>query len=684
MNENSLKEIVEKYRYFGGIKSKNIKIALLKNFYNILKINLMNMRAIYLMEMYSADSNEFFDIPSVPSLFKCIHSPVLKAVSKFPPMFVQSISYHIKSFCQNPEKFAEAVIIYFEDDHTFHHLFAYSTFPAIYSYFLSDELCDAASKFLCFFFSNSRNLMVSTAFLASFFSSIPVFYQFFLSSISQQILTYNKSTPFYVFFDILKKNIILSLPLMTRSHIQAFISFSNTFPEESESFFVEKVLIEHYLAFKDASEYFSQPKASDSFYQFLIELKSNPMAKEITSIVKNQKMFQSTHVSLSGIPLAQGIQYAVCNMDMRLIHEILSNCTLYKYSLPFDSISFSDSLLPLSLEVYPDFLSKNVELPDFCESLFGDIPSEIKLHSNIVFQRVYNQIVRENHDIDLLLYFQDNEDNGVFKDSDFREFFLTNINNLFCESLKNLEHSILLSQQLKQMKGIKSSIFSYMQVLFHRFSFNFMKQIINGSPKTNTFDLIKYAINSVIGECKIPNKVMFELSCTVLDSLKINFNDSLQKLSNKFQNLLDNWAEENWANSKNNTYISERIIYLLNTSSILSNLGELGQGKRLILIIRFMKRLRMILGEDWNKTWSEAFPLVLFAAKEPHILPTFLFYYHFIFGDEKLVGQWGTEIHDLWEIFSACMWKVMKINTGFFLVCSDPNHMKNVVFDIVK
>ena len=185
--------------HFGKYSSSamsNVNFSIGKQIYSSYSKNLHFMRGNFMMNMFISQQNsDFFDIPSAPSLFQSVYMKVSSMLINYPAMFIQNLAAKIQKIYASPYEFAATVDLFFQEDITDLIIFAYSTFPSIYSFFLTEEFCSSASSFLAAIFKSSRNQLLSELLLSSFFMSGAVFYEHFFLIIGDYLfdLTAKKS-----------------------------------------------------------------------------------------------------------------------------------------------------------------------------------------------------------------------------------------------------------------------------------------------------------------------------------------------------------------------------------------------------------------------------------------------------------------------------------------------------------
>lgn len=329
-----IKKETKRFSEYSSSTMANVNFTINKQIYSSYSKNLHYMRGNFMMNMFISQQNsDFFDIPSAPSLFQSVYMKVSSMLVNYPAMFIQNLTAKIQKIYESPFEFAATVDLFFQEDMTDIIVFAYSSFPALYSFFLTDEFCSSASLFLSAIFKSSRNQLLSELLLSSFFISGTVFYDRFFSLIGDHLfdlasrkkndfsllpnnntsnnqnngkkrsfsftklfepkikLSINTTTNttnnnnnntnfknlFDEFFPLFLQSLKICLPLLSQYHIQAFKNFCKTFPESSHKFFLQKVILQPFQTASESSISLVSSEGNKFFMSFLNMLSNLPV-----------------------------------------------------------------------------------------------------------------------------------------------------------------------------------------------------------------------------------------------------------------------------------------------------------------------------------------------------------------------------------------------------------------------
>lgn len=668
VKQNELVSKVNEYRKLASFKFGGASESQSAKMYRTYEKNSLFLRGIFYLEMFNADSTGFFDIPTVPELFTTIYSKPRKAISKFRPMFIQSFTYHVCNIYKAPKEFARNVASYISDDPTFHLFFAYSTFPAIFGFFASQELCELGSIFLIELIQNTDEEFVADAFLAAFFCALPDFYNYFFSTFSENVNEFSLCTSFDEFYRKFIPLIKQAMPLIPIPFIKVLNEMVKKYKKSAAEFFVDSFFYDHFIALRSSTGYFTQPEVCTALEGFFVEMKEKK-ANEVVDYIIGNAIFQNEFPSLTGVLSQSGLPLFLSERDIELVVDSL----LYGTNNIINQApnTYSNSLNPLILIIYPDFLYETSKYEGIGRCLFDIQPEDVEIEENEDFERIYRRVKKlsENESGDVIDFIEKSNNKSIKRQS-IIDFIYKSVNNECVRNFKKLELDIHNSEVRNRHKMYGESCREYMTYLFHRFSFDFLQKSISDAKGSNLFSKVDSAISSVSsGVSYVPGSAIFALSCTALDTIAISYKGMIE-VDSAFQNLLDKWVENNWEKFPGKEFIKPKIIYLMSAALKLSHIGEIGFGKRLKLIIDFEKSLRSILGFYYDKYWVGTFAFSIFVAKEPNILATFLLFHHFVI-EENFAGRWGKEIIDNWQMFSAGMWYLLKNDRELFLKCSD-------------
>ena len=656
-----MSEKVEEYVNLGCFNLGTLSETIAEQYMKTHMKNTSFMRGIYLMELLNFDSSGFFDVPPVPELFEAIHAEPIRAISRLPAMFLQSFTYQLKEIYDKSYNFAKAVNEFLKEDPTYHVLFAYSTFPAIYGFFCSNEMCQLGSEFVRCYIMEAKDEVISQALTSSFFCALPEFWNNFFSSFAMKTTNYTHSTSFNSFYIQFTRSLRESIPFLTSSHIQVLSVMLNTFPESTPCFFIEAIFYEHFLAYKDSSGYFTVPESVLAIQGFFDELKETK-ARDVLEIIFENSFRTRSFPSYAGTRWIKGVPIILCQRDIRCVQEILHSKKYFQLVIELDTKKFNDSILPLSVNIFPDFIQNKPNLNGIGKSLLGIEPAKVEIDERDDFSRIYAQVssAAEEEGVDAITFINRNKSKAhSLQSKEFLDYALMKLNNQCVQNYQQLEYNIFAAVRCRNQEDFCNAIRDHMIILFHRFSFEFfettIKQQNSNIPLINR---IINAINIVTNKKEVSGDIVFAVFCTALDSIKLKQQLHCNEIDYQFRAILDKWMENNWMALNDDHLIKRKMLHILANATKISNIGEVGYGMKLHFIIDFINGIHIILGDSFNEYFYQTFIFMLFTSKETNILSSFLFLYHEFLATE-IVMILDREIIECWSTFTNAIWRLI-------------------------
>ena len=677
----AVEQAAEKLHELGGFKLDVMSGSLSKKIYSKFTKNIRMIRGCFLMEMMHAQSGHVFEsVPSIPSVFQSINKNPEKAISKYPAMFIQNFTFQITTAYDKPLDFARAVANYFKQDDSQYNLFCYSTFPAIYSYFLGQEFCSSASLFLIAFMVDSKRRLITESLLSSFFKAVPTFYTRLWSLLSDKMSNFGLSPSFQKLYSAFEECLTKSLCHVTEYHINAFASFAQTYPNNVIDFLIDKLLVSQFVLAADASQFLPHRKHNEEYMKFFNELKkpeNKKKAMHLVNIIREHKGFLDVIPSMSGTVWSRGIPFLISDSDVMLLSDIFQLSTSFKLIVPQDVV-FSKSYDVVLMEIFPSYCKEDQE--DVCKDLFGEKPDDVYYSDNIMYSKYWRclnlQAKQDCQDAFTFIRDQKNREKYVrLQKKDFMLYCYKRILDDYNKNYCQLETNVLLVEHESRLQDLKNSIDCYSHMLLHKYTASFLKKSI-ARERGTIMQKISKSISKVIGDETVSCKIQFEIVCAALDQINITVSSFPE--GKKFLSLLNKWTENVWPTTKNHDLINSRMVHILNTASTVSHIGELKFGKRLIILIEFVRSLSQILGDSIDNNWIPLMHLALMTADTEDVLTTFLFFYHYVFAETKLVQQWGRVTLSLWNMLTVGMWDILKGDQELFIKCSDETKMKAI------
>jgi hypothetical protein len=235
----------------------------------------------------------------------------------------------------------------------------------------------------------------------------------------------------------------------------------------------------------------------------------------------------------------------------------------------------------------------------------------------------------------------------------------------FGKNFQTIEKGVSCAEQLRELTDLNSAFWATLCGLFHRFSFNYVK---NGIEQRDhgLLSSILSVVNRIIGDIDVDNDVYFEVMCTAFDSVEIG---CCPELEDSFISVLNDFIDNEWRDLQfKPEYLSKRVL-VLNIASKLSHLKDVGTGKVLKALLNFIGDMLVISGDLIQ--CQNLFCFAMIVASVTVIVPIFLFYHHFVFTRRQIVDRFGGDVHRNWGILSARMWNVLSRNKELMEKCSD-------------
>lgn len=656
----------EKYGYFTFISLKNNPLSTtLDAFTN----NIKYLRGVSLTEMFYSDGADFFGVPNASDLFTFIHETPANANKIVTPLLSQCISTSIVQFYDSPIDFTLSVYNFIKADPTNHFLFAYSTFPAMFCYFASEEFCNAGSMFIRTYISNCDDKITSEALVSSFFNCIPAFYSFFFIQFAKSTINFYENTPMDFYYERFTEILQKSLPLLTYSHLQVILVLIQKYSMEEMKFVIEDIFYKHYLSYRDFSGYFTQQNANrgiESFFKYLMDEKTEDI----------YRMFSESRIVFYSLPKVQGTKwYRGCptimsEYDLKLIIDIINSKGNYKFMSDSKNTKFNQNWRPVIINIFPEFLQNKAAVDRIGEELFGIQPEFIPIKDDPNFERKYKRFIAdcEENGRNILDYVEEKIPD-IMDNGDLIEYIYTRFNNQCCTNFEQLQSYIMDIAMLDSHTNYTNIIENHLSILFHRFSYDFISNTIN-SHKGTIISKVSRSYNLITKQEIVTPSIAFSMWCAAFDA--IYFHDSeILSCDKLFQAELFGIIEQNQSTLKTDPFILQRKQHICSTAEIISHLSEVGYGQQLIFLSRFMTNLNVLVPDFFSEQWHLVFAYSLYLSNDTKIFRTFLFYISFIAGNE-FVDSWGETMKTVFHQFSSSVYFIIMKNQKLSDICTNP------------
>ena len=670
-----LKEYIERYKKYGTISVSSKIKSLRTTMYKMFLECELQLRGIFLMEMYQSESSDFFDIPTVPELFKTIYTQPSLVLFKLSPCAVQGLQQNIVAIYKKPIEFAVAIDHWSREDISDFPIFAYSTFPGIFGYFMGNEFLEAGSSVCYHYFRIAKNLVTSRMLLASIFISATPFYTTLWAQLSAQFRGLKRKPNNGFLFKILMDVLSVSMCHLSPHHLSAFREFCNVFSvEEAVLWLVNTLICPKFETVSMSSGEFVDVDLNAQFLRMLKKLASRPKSKEarrLVSLFCNHNTFVSKYLDMSSGVWNASVQLLISDRDLCILYNIfLTSCNIF--SMDSNAVAGLDaqSLMVSILNVTTKFCHEDPIMEGLGQDLFSEQPPSVEVTCNENVLRVWRnlrQLAETRGESDWVNFIlTSSAAQQVNMERDFCFLILDKLKKDFCD----WETVIGFAEAIRSLKDLKCSVSLSTHRLFHKFSWSFINKVMSQTQERLMRRLIS-AVNMVcVVEDNVPSDVFYEITCCALDTVTINFEDEAhgQDLCDTFLKVLGKWAETVWVNEQSK--FANKLKFVMDSINGLMMLPKMATGKGLKILIQFTLRLSKIMGDKYDEDWLTVFTFSMFCASVPEVLRLFLFYQYDIMSDADVMNGWPPKVPATWVRFANGICTILRQDTDLYTECS--------------
>ena len=673
-----LRACIEKYREYGMFRMSSISGKLKKEMYDLFLANELHLRGIFLMEMYQSESSDFFDIPPVPELFEIIYTTPKTVLVRCTPMFIQILHTNILAIYSKPLEFAVAIDQWAREDMSNFPIFAYSTFPGVFAYFMCDKLLEIAANVVRHYFRISKTLVTSQMLLSSLFTAAAPFYETLWAQLSALFLPLPQRPRKKQLFRVLMKSLSLALCHLSPYHITAFKDFRQTFQDkEALDVLINSLIIQKFVTVSQSSSDFINDALNSAFISMLKLLSNVPNSREgreLLDLFCNQSIFTNKYLNLESEIWSRGFQLLASDRDLNILCDIFcTSSTIFPMEMERGPKGppNGNGLLARIINVVPKFCPGKPSESGFGRELFGDQPPTVNIEPDQESLRIWRnleQLAREKGRCDWVDFIMNS---NAAQHENREQIFGYLVLKKFHENFMTVENAIFYADALSHLKELSEVVKQSTHRLFHRFAAEFIDREIRQSEDQVIMSRVVSAVNMVcvVSENVDPD-VFYEVSCCAMDSIKAFLSESQGKsVRDQFRAILGRWTETVWVAAQ--LKYTEKLKFVIDSVSGLMNLPKVSTGKAIKIMMQFTMRLSMILGEG-DDSWCEVFTFAMFCADVPEILVLFLFCHAFVFSNQRIVGQWPAKILNAWSKFSRGMQSVLAHDPDLRSSCSRP------------
>ena len=660
---NLLKQEMNKFHSFVGFDMEEKALTIDKKMHQLYFQSLLYMRSIYLLEFSVADTTGFFDIPDIKELYHSISQTVARGFQYYPPIFIQNLANSIQRIFYDPVTFADFVDKYFSSETINSLLFAYSTFPAIFGYFITTDFCEPASKFLVAFFNKKRHKELATDLIKSFFKAIPVFNDNLFYALAEN---FNKKLDFKT---ITLNAVKTARPHITKWHIEAATTFMKNYVTEAIDFFVNFILLKPFISAAYSCSYFSDKMKCKAYAEYLKSLQSPSNVSDALELMDTflyTDCFSEQEISISKISWYGSIPIILSCNDAKLMYDILTYTTNNIFFFPeIDSLPEHFNLFVLDL-----FLTlKTLEIDRFGKDLFGKEPKTFQIEKQDGYERIWNFIVDRSKS-----QHQNPEDiiETMNVTDDLKCYVYSKI--LFCyeHNFRWLEKAIVKEENCRKLVSFTDYIRKVLLNDFHdKTVCNFETKILKPSPiAQNVLD----EVNDLINNTNPEPEIFFELVLSALDSSKIYITEKGMNCGERFFDLLG------FRISQSTSLLTDKLKILEKIRTHVTALKQADWtiGKMVRQMIYFETQLQQIVEQKWpgDPEWTNFFAYGLFANANFLVFPLFIFVDKFIFSYCEINNRCPDKSFKSWITFSAAMWELTVSDESLLQTCNDSKSIR--------
>lgn len=679
MSLDELEEIVREFHDLGGFKMGSAAGILGKKVISLFIKNIRMMRGCFLMDLFASDNSKLFSSTKVPGIFHNIYNQPPRATARYPQVFIQTLGYHIRQIYEKPLDLANAVSSFFKKDTAGQNYFAYSTFPAIFSYFLGQEFSRSASLFLIGLMYESKDYLFIENLIESYFKAVPIFYTRLWASLTEAYSQFPREFDNEFLFTHFTACLTSSLCHLTEFHVNVFASYAMTFPTRVAAFLVDRLFSNRFNAAAVASKYLPHPgfnKILTNFFTWLKKSDQKIKVQRLINIIRDHKRFLDVIPSMNCSIWSHGIPFILCDFDLSILTDILKSSPDFKYT-PQSDLNITHGFDAYLMEIFPIFDFSQDEL--ICQSLFNKSPPNVVIEDDDNYSRLYRAVQMEakRNSMDVYALINDPKYNlSLINDKSFRKYCLKSILNEYLNNYETLETSFLLAEHESRQRDLKSAIDDNMQTLFIRFAGSYIRRkVLKNRHRID--DSLSTAMQKIVGTDQISSHNYFAIGCTALDSINVSINTKFEG-PRKFLALSNDWLEKIWPTHPCQEYIRDKMVRIMNLASRLAHLGELKYGKRLVLILDFVKSLISLCDKQPKKYLLPMIHISMMNANASDILISFLFLHHNMFSTSVLTSRWGRKVVDTWNMFALAVWDIMKDDTGLLTKCNSAEFIHSI------
>ena len=318
-------------------------------------------RASYLLRFRLMEEFEFFDTPSLEEMLFVVNKDPITVLQHLLPRTSQSLSLVINFFYNNCYEFIKMLKNTFSLDPTYFIIFANSTFPALYGYFLTDYFIKLAFDILIELINSKDTFFLFNSMFSSYFFIQYFFFNYLWSNIfNLWINLFTIEDMFLIFCTHLQK----SFQFVSEYHIKLLIQYYNIEPQQCIEFFINEIIIPSLKLYFLYSEFQIPENILNKFINFLINLNINSLEfKILTNTFLNLEIFNPQIIILPNFNQLIRFPILFSDRDIFILLEICKDSEIISLDArelkKSTQISLKKGYSPLYVEITNPKINNN-------------------------------------------------------------------------------------------------------------------------------------------------------------------------------------------------------------------------------------------------------------------------------------------------------------------------------------
>ncbi|EAY15881.1 hypothetical protein TVAG_165090 [Trichomonas vaginalis G3] len=614
--------------------------------YETILSNVLKTRNIYLLYLASHSDLSTLSENTQLDILKCINKKQEDISNNFSSSFSQCLLLLIKNFHEEPEVFAQIVYSYFSKDISDQLYFGYSTFPAIFGYFSSQEFTFKASRFILELFSIDEDFILLESVLVPFLLSAHSFLEDLWCQFHKLCtMTLGKFDEKRC-YNILIESLQNSISLLTNSHIFVIQQLIIRFPHKSSDILISQFLYKSFnMVFTCGSVILPNgaKKFTNSCFQNILSTREHEIQQKIFDILSGNSIFTDNLPKQPTTFLFKRYPFIFSFEDIKLIYDIL-----------IDDNNYKSTIQSMSSEISNFHENKNV----FEVDMFFSYNQKKKLNNNVVFSRSWNSIVKESQrkNICPIDFFNDLKKNQqlplLCMSFEFEKFAYQEIVEKLEQELINLTFLIDSAVENEMYKSYSVCLERLYDICLSWNSFTVVESfdLIKGEFQIcDLINIVKSSALIVFSDIDNISLFPFHLLCSILDKYKILIDGPILNLQNEFVQHI--YSSRLTYRQQISSYPSGLMI-VLRYAHNLSNALDESLGRRLVAIIEFTKTIILVAESTDNELVNDFFNFGLFAIKNRSLLGSFIVLDKILNSGFTFTDQYMAELN-YWNIFCS-------------------------------